>query len=219
MPLAQRWNARCVYPHRTENLELVKPTTNMGYKMSDNLKRNFRSVTALGLFLLALGFCAQPAQAQLLPGDIFLPGRVLAPLPPPPLTAGDFLCEYGAYYDTVWNGLTGVLVLSPPYWPDYLPKGAFIWNGTSYQLRYQILADPQDWIDGEQGPGFKGTNSYRKHRIVFWVDFNNTPANPADDRRFDGYMMTNGRPAIAGVVYFSNVPYGFFAHNKQCVVG
>jgi hypothetical protein len=187
--------------------------------MTEYMKRNFGKATTLGLVLLAFASCGQPAFAQLWPGDIFIPPKVLAPLPPPPLQPGDFLCEYGAGYEVNWNGLIAYLALSPPYYPDFLPKGVFISNGIPYPLRYQVAADPQDWIEGEQGPGFKGTNSYRKHRIVFWVDFKNTPANPADDQRFDGYMMTNGRTAMAGVTWMNNVPYGFYAHNKQCTVG
>jgi hypothetical protein len=200
--------------------------------MFEFIKSGFRSGTVLslaGLFLFGLASFPLGAQAQIL-GDLRAQTTgVLQPWwpPLPPLTQGDFICQYGAGYDVVWDGLPARLALSPPYWPDYAYKGQFEYAGFYYAVRYQILANPQDFIEGQQGPGYLGTNSDRKHRIVFWVDFKNTPAAPWDDHRFDGYMMTNNKNAIAGVVWTSNgvrsaplnIPFGFYAHNKQCTVG
>lgn len=67
-----------------------------------------------------------------------------------------------------------------------------------------------------QGPGYIGVNSTDTHRIVFWVDFANTPANPADDQRFDGYVFTQTRNAMAGVTWWAGIPFGFYAANKVC---
>jgi hypothetical protein len=59
-------------------------------------------------------------------------------------------------------------------------------------------------VDGRQGPGYIGTSSTAQHRIVFTVDFNNT--------RFDGYMMTQTRNAIAGVTWWN----GMNGENYSC---
>ena len=80
-------------------------------------------------------------------------------------------------------------------------------------VRYKITLNPQDSIEGMQGPGNQKPSSLG-HRIVFWVDFNNTPKNPKDDQRFDGYMMTQTKDAIAGVTWWNGIPFGFYAYNK-----
>jgi hypothetical protein len=120
----------------------------------------------------------------------------------------------------VWDGLPGSLFLGP------LTTATNDGNGTltvvtptstfTYNLRYHIMANPQDPILGQQGPGFLGTPSGLQHRIVFWVDFNNTPGDQTDDQRFDGYLMTRTRNAIAGVTWMNNVPFGFYATGKLC---
>jgi len=135
------------------------------------------------------------------------------------LTQGDFLCTYGANYNVVWDGWKGLLTLSPPGYPDYLPKGQLATGGRTFGVRYQILANPQDYIAGMRAPGYVGVNSTASHRIVFWVDFNNTPGYAGDDQRFDGYMMTQTRNAIAGVTWWNGIPFGFYTTNKLCVVG
>ncbi len=60
----------------------------------------------------------------------------------------------------------------------------------STNLTYVILKNPQDNISGMTGPGYVGKASTLGHRIVFMVDFANTPGNTQDDQRFDGYIFT-----------------------------
>ena len=186
--------------------------------MIEYMKRNFRSFTVLCL-VLVVGALAQPAHAQrLFDFPVLGAAKVVLP-PPPPLQKWDFLCEYGSYFDIVFDGMSGQLSLQMPYYPLFEQKGTLTSGPNVYGVRYEILHNPQDFVDGEQGPGFRGTNSSRQHRIVFWVDFKKTPTNSSDDTKFDGYMMTSTKTAIAGVTWFGNVPYGFYAFNKQCVIG
>ena len=135
------------------------------------------------------------------------------------LTQANFTCQYGATYRIVWDGWAGTLTLVPPSYPDYVYKGTLASGGRTHQVRLQILKDPQDVVEGMQGPGYTGANSTAKPRMVFWVDFPNTPNSPYDDQRFDGYMMTQSRNAIAGVTWWNGMVFGFFATNKVCTVG
>jgi len=134
------------------------------------------------------------------------------------MTARDFTgCnEYGCTYKIVWDGWEGFLTLAPPAGGAGTGTGYLEQRGRDRcSVRYQILCDPQDSIGGSRGPGYIGTRSSIKHRIVFWVDFNNTPNNPRDDQRFDGYMMTQTKNAIAGITWWNKIPFGFYATNKQ----
>ena len=108
------------------------------------------------------------------------------------LQRGDFICGDFSTYDIVWDGWRGELVLGSGR--DSIRLGS-----TTYVIRgYTILADPQDVIEEIEGPGYLGIASPFRHRIVFWVDSNNTPSDPTDDQRFDGYLMTQTKDAIAG---------------------
>ncbi len=127
------------------------------------------------------------------------------------ITARDFtgcLDSYGCVYHIVWDGWKGFLTLSPD------GTGTLQTKGRRYSVRHQILLNPQDTIEGSRGPGYL-TSSTLKHRIVFWVDFKNTPNNPNDDQRFDGYMMTQTKDAIAGITWWNRIPFGFYATNKR----
>lgn len=135
------------------------------------------------------------------------------------LQQGDFLCSYGAVYNIVWDGWSGKLTLLPPGYPDYVYKGYLDAGGKRIGVRYVLAENPQDFVDGRQGPGYIGTPSTAKHRIVFWVDFNNTPFNHSDDQRFDGYIMTQTRSAIAGVTWWNGIVFGFYAAGKLCIPG
>jgi hypothetical protein len=137
---------------------------------------------------------------------------------PDKIEAGDILFAYGSVWKIVWDGWEGTLVLRPEPWRSHLEKG-----GKKYSVRYQILANPQDIIGGMQGPGYIGKSSTIKHRIVFWVDFNNTPT-PEDDQRFDGYVFTQtikkyGKQAMAGITWWNRIPFGFYATFRYDVPG
>jgi hypothetical protein len=132
------------------------------------------------------------------------------------VTEYDFSGQYGVVYDIVYDGRKGELVLSPLAKPGL--KSVLKQGGVEYGVRYQIVR-PQDAVDGQAGPGYQGVPMGEKYRIVFWVDFARTPRNTQDDQRFDGYMMTLTKSAIAGVTWRSKCPYGFYAIRKYDVPG
>jgi len=132
------------------------------------------------------------------------------------ITPGDYLGSYGLVWKLVWDGWEGELVLRPTPWTanSKLSKG-----GAVYKVRYELVRNPQENIDGMMGPGYLGASSRLGHRIVFWVDFPGTPTNLLDDQRFDGYMMTQTEKAFAGVTWSNRIPYGFYATFRYGVPG
>jgi len=131
------------------------------------------------------------------------------------LTKNDFIgcSSYGCTYNIVWDGWKGYLTLGPDGKTGELSQSFPSGGPKHFAVRYKIALNPQDSIEGMQGPGNQKPSSLG-HRIVFWVDFNNTPKNPKDDQRFDGYMMTQTKDAIAGVTWWNGIPFGFYAYNK-----
>ena len=124
--------------------------------------------------------------------------------------------QYGSIYTINVDGRKAVLTLrkdgSGYLNPLHNPR---IW----YDVRAQYLKDPQDNVDGQTGPGYLGTPSNLKRRIVFWVDFPKTPNDPQDDQRFDGYFFTETKDGMAGVTWVSGMPLGFYALYEGDVIG
>ncbi len=133
------------------------------------------------------------------------------------ITANDITCTYGAQYDINWDGHAGKLILDAP--SVYGNVGRLTYLGSVFSVRYEILLDPQQYVDGSTGPGYLGIPSYIKHRILFYVDFNKTPKDPKDDQRFEGYFFTASRDAMAGITWWSGIPFGFYAIHRSCVPG
>lgn len=131
------------------------------------------------------------------------------------VTAADYLGPYGKVYDIVWDGWKGELVLMPDPWRADSKLTA---SGRNYAVRYEILLEAQQNVGGQTGPGYLGVPTAQKHRIVFWVDFNHTRIL-TDDQRYDGYIMTQTKNAIAGVTWYRKMPYGFYAIFKYDVPG
>jgi hypothetical protein len=122
--------------------------------------------------------------------------------------------EFGSIYSIVWDGWKATLTLrrDGSGYLSYDPRN-------SVGVRAQYLKDPQDNVDGQTGPGYLGTASSLKHRIVFWVDFPKTPNDPKDDQRFDGYFFTQTKDGMAGVTWWNSVPFGFYAKYEGDVIG
>ena len=171
------------------------------------------------LVLLGIASMVDPAAAQHRAGDLGLepPDLETAPPPPEPIGDHDVLCERAATYRLVWgDGREGILSLARPVAPDFAAVGYLAVGPSFHGVRHEVVVNPQDLVGGEQGPGYRGADSALGHRVVFWVDFDDTPADARDDARFDGYLMTVTRDSMAGVTWFGDVPYGFYATDKTC---
>lgn len=121
----------------------------------------------------------------------------------------------GSIYELVWDGGKGSLVIRK-YSSSYFTHAG---SRVTIPVRLVLLADPQDNVDGRTGPGYLGVNSDLKHRIVFWIDFSQTPGSPQDDQRFDGYFFNQTKDAMAGVTWRGDVPFGFYAKFVGNVIG
>jgi len=126
-----------------------------------------------------------------------------------PLSAAEILGDNGATFDLVWDGWTGKLYFGPLSNPSLSKLDS---GGKTHRVRYTILREAQETIAGPQGPGFRGTNTSSKYRVVFWIDFSDTKSL-SDDQVFDGYFFTQNRPnnhQMAGITWWGNMPFGFY---------
>jgi hypothetical protein len=111
-------------------------------------------------------------------------------------------------------GYRSRLVLHPPLPPDYVPTRFLHAGDTVWLLRPTPILRISSMASKA---GYLGSDSALGHRIVFWVDFNNTPDAVRDDQRFDGYPMTATKDAMAGVTWANAVPHGFYATDRNCI--
>ncbi len=142
------------------------------------------------------------------------------------LTTNDFVCDEtyrGRTFDPfVWDGWKGKLNL----YQDGTGELLIPETGESISVRHAIAVNPQDDIEGYQGPGFVSgdTATYQNHRLVFWVDFNHTPDDSSDDQRFDGYLATatpgdeDARGTIIGITWWEKLPFAFYSGRKYQIV-
>ncbi len=112
----------------------------------------------------------------------------------------DFLGNYFMNHDG-WQGkLQLIAYYDNPGQPNI--TGSYIdSSGLSHLVRAFVrtstYALPPEW-----GPD---------HKIEMWIDLPNTPTNPDDDQLFEGYLFTQTMHAIAGLTYWHERPFGFYA--------
>ncbi|MFO8240346.1 MAG: C25 family cysteine peptidase, partial [Dissulfuribacterales bacterium] len=56
------------------------------------------------------------------------------------------------------------------------------------------------------------------HKISFYIDFNDT-LSQNDDQKFDGYLFSWEKDTMAGLAWWNDIPYGFFARKNGIFVG
>ncbi len=142
------------------------------------------------------------------------------------VTAEDYLCpgnEVARYKMSLYGRTVDLHFFraesgKKPYIQDPDPAGK------QYTIRFDesgkivnpIPRNQQDMVDGRKGPGYsEGVDWDYRHRLVFWVDFNQTP-DLSDDQRFDGYIMTQTEHAFAGITWNGGVPAPFHASFDRC---
>lgn len=160
------------------------------------------------IFLVILTLVAALSLAQLQP---LKPAIPFVPLLSTTIREVDVLGPYGSVWKIYWDGWEGTLVLFKNG-TGYIDAA----DGKRYNLTHMILKNPQDNVAGMTGPGYTGKSSNMGHRIVFFVDFAQTPNNTQDDQRFEGYLFTqtiktSNKRAIAGITWWDGIPFGFYA--------
>lgn len=123
---------------------------------------------------------------------------------------------YGSIYSLSWNaGKAFILLRADGSGYLFFPHDV----RTAVPLRAVYLKNPQDVVEGQTGPGYSGTPTDLRHRIVFWVDFKNTPGTGLDDQRFDGYFFTTTKDGMSGLTVQDGLPGGFTAKYEGDVIG
>jgi hypothetical protein len=178
-----------------------------------SINAKFKRVNLLGpLTIVAMGLLSLQAQAQITSSNYLCNNRGTHYTV---MLDGDY---YHAYF---WSAASGKKSYLTPKHRDPNEAG----GQSAYLIRFGTTTTPvdpkprvqQNVVAGRTGPGYIGVNWDYRHRIVFWVDFNNTPTILTDDQRFDGYLMTHKKVRFAGITWKNGAPVGFTFGQHHCL--
>lgn len=128
------------------------------------------------------------------------------------MNESEILGSSGTQFDLRWDGWRGLLNLYPTAWEG--PLNRLSTGGRDFSVRFEILHDAQEVVEKLAGPGYLGADTSQGHRIVFWVDFD------GGEQRFDGYLFNQtAADAMAGVTWWQDMPFGFYATRTARIPG
>lgn len=113
-----------------------------------------------------------------------------------------WLGSYNMNHDS-WLG-TLTLAANPDDPIEQIPNIVGTYTAAGQQQQHDVRGHVRTWsypTAASWGPD---------HQIRLYADFNDT-LTESDDQQFDGYLMTRTQDAIAGVTWWHNTPFGFYA--------
>jgi hypothetical protein len=124
-----------------------------------------------------------------------------------PVTTNSFIGTYSMNHDgwegvlKLWRNPSTIHVIGSDFWAllgQYTDQ-----NNKTHAVRGKVkesVANPAGWVD---------------HKIEFYIDFNDTPTNQNDDQKFEGYLFTQTKDGMAGITWWNNTPFGFYAEKER----
>ncbi len=117
------------------------------------------------------------------------------------ITTAHFLGKYNMNHDG-WKGKLSLWQSNGAVIGSYTDG-----NGAVHNVR-TVLRTASNPLPNTWGPD---------HKIELYIDFADT-ANANDDQKFEAYLFTQTKDAMAGVTWWNNTPYGFYAEKDTTPV-